>query len=335
MQIIHISDLHLIAPGNTGAWLAWLFSRLHYVLHYYTFADRMVKKELPDELTRIAASQPTVLALTGDIVAWPGELQNDIDPGHYQYIESLRNALPGAVILPVLGNHDWGDSVARMSFTRPFNHVTNFENTQFQTNPDYNIIDPRVCSIQSDSVTVVFFLIDSNQEMIPATGEVSPQTISFLQQKFQDGHSGNLRGLSQQEYEQAVKIMLLHHSPLSQDAYDGALSPRLYRKLKLNNVQGLLQVCRDDIDIFLCGHTHVCTKQPRSGFTVIDAGTTLATTSVAQPSALTLNLLRIPDQDTIEVESFFLTPHGTFSSHGSKAVIFKRGQAPLGKGRWA
>lgn len=327
LQILHVSDFHLTSGivqsfGSLGAWIKWA-SSVPPLAHYYTTANRRIQRALAVELARIAASQPTQLVLSGDIAAWPGDSSNVINSVYYNYVAGLRNALvAGCQLFAVLGNHDWGDGL-------PFQHTTNFVATQFQQ--QYQIIDSRVYRVQAGGLNAVFFLIDSNVTMVPATGYIAPGALNFLQQAFQNVRTR----MSPQEYEGAVKILVLHHSPLPYSAYDLSLTRREGRQLELTNAQNLLSACKDDIDVFLFGHTHIPTRQVYDGFVMLDGGTTLGSTFWTWFPA-NLNLLRIVDSDTIDVQSLsWVRTH--FSSHGTKVTTFRRGagsSTSLGRGRW-
>jgi len=268
LRILHISDFHLVSGSATVSGVfSFLSSQGFPILaQYYGFADQIVQAALPIELARIASGVPSIVALTGDIAAWPYDAPPLIDADYHPYVQSLAAALPPtSKTLPILGNHDWEIPLITVS--------TPFLQTNFQT--DYEIADSRVRVFAANDLHVVFFLIDSNRGIIPATGEVTPQTRSFLGQAFADGRTGQL-GISDSEYDAAIKLLLLHHSPLPYHEYGGSLSRRDARSLELTNALPLLDLCKDDVDILLFGHTHIATVKSFRGFIAIDGGTALA-----------------------------------------------------------
>jgi 3',5'-cyclic AMP phosphodiesterase CpdA len=325
LRILHISDFHLVA-GKIGlsAVFAFLSQQGFPVLsQYYSFADQIIQRALPIELTRVAAGVPSVLALTGDIAAWPGDSSTLIDAHYYPYVASLESSLPlSSVILPVLGNHDWQIGVARSS---------PFIQTQFQQN--YDIVNPRIFLFSVSNVHAIFLLIDTSMAILPATGEVSPHALSFLQNSFAEGRAGNL-GISADKYSKAIKLLILHHSPLPPHAYGGLLSRRDARSLELTNAVDLLRLCKDDLDVLLFGHTHVATAKSFEGFVTIDAGTTMARTRRSEPC--TLHVIDLLDKDTIVVQPLHWIK-GAFTSQGYHPITFRRGYTTspvLGSGRW-
>lgn len=90
--------------------------------------------------------------------------------------------------------------------------------------------------------------------------------------------------------------MLLHHSPLPYLSYAGDLSRRDGRLLELTNSLDLLTTCKNDVDVFLFGHTHAATARTFEGFVMVDAGTTMATLPRA-PRIPTLQAVSNPKQD--------------------------------------
>jgi 3',5'-cyclic AMP phosphodiesterase CpdA len=327
LRILHISDFHLVSGSATLSGVFGFLSSQGFPIlaQYYSFADQIIQAALPIELARIASGVPSIVALTGDIAAWPGDAPPLIDAHYHPYVQSLAAALPpSSKILPILGNHDW---------EIPFTTVsTPFLQTNFQT--DYEIADSRVKVFGANNLHVVFFLIDSNKGILPATGEVTHNTQSFLGQTFADGRKGQL-GISGSEYDAAIKLLLLHHSPLPYHEYGGSLSRRDARSLELTNALPLLNLCKDDVDILLFGHTHVATVKSFEGFITIDAGTTLARLGPNQTTC-TLHVIDLLGRDTVQVESFHWI-RGAFGSQGYSPITFRRGSVTtpvLGHGRW-
>ncbi len=183
LKILHVSDFHMLVPGSVGAILGWMANNgFPGLAHYYSFANQKVQFALASEISRIAASARTVVALTGDIAAWPLDAPEDIDAHFFKEIDGLINALPtGSVLLPMLGNHDW-DGL-------PMAHTTDFEKTKFQQR--YAITKSRAFLFKSKTLNAVLVLINSNRAIIPATGQIGLRALNFLQQLFNDGRGGH------------------------------------------------------------------------------------------------------------------------------------------------
>lgn len=319
LQIIHISDLHLIAPSHWNSLKARL-AKIPPLAHFYAVAAPHIRdKGLPEAIEHVALSSPapSVLVLTGDIAANPSASGPAIDD-HFDYIEELRkrlrSSLPlGSEFLAVLGNHDWEDD-----------DTTNFSGSQFQQ--IYRITEPRILPlIHVGGVKCIFFLIDSNNGFLPGYGLVDDTTLTCLEGWFQDGPRGGISGISREDYNEAAKILLLHHPPLPVSAYRGAFSPFHYRMcIGLQNAQRLHQICADHIDMFLFGHTHIPTCQPFGGFVMVNAGPTLMMPPPSSWFLPNFQVIRIVDRDTIEVETFYWV-NARFSSLGYKPVTFRRG----------
>jgi 3',5'-cyclic AMP phosphodiesterase CpdA len=335
LQIIHISDLHLTAPGSGAALKAWLANKFPPVAHFYSVAKPYIRYGLRRDLKNIALLSPTpiVLALTGDITAWPYDTDQKIER-YYDYIEELISFLPiGSILLPVLGNHDWIDD-----------YTTGFSSTRFQQ--VYRITEPRYIPFDVDGIKAIFFLIDSNNGFTPAAGLVDGNTLTWLERSFQDGQQGRLKRISPggleerispEDYNGAVKIVLLHHPPLPVSAYGGAFLPFDYKKhVELVNAQNLVKVCGGNIDMFLFGHTHIPTGQAFDGFVMINAGPTLAIPPPTSWFLPNFQMIRILDRDAIEVQTFYWVM-GRFSSLGCKPITFRRGvdAGAIGRGGWA
>lgn len=323
VQIVHISDLHLIPKGGWRSHVQFLAGKKVPILrNYWTVADPIVKGALRNQIGALVAPGRVMLVLSGDIAAWPTD--SAIGSGYINYIESLIPT--GSLLLPVLGNHDW------YSDKSPAGRGTNFSGTRLDA--DYNILQPRVHVELGPGLRVIFFLIDSNETMIPATGCISAQTLQFLTDCFDDGHKGALNGLTTTEYELSIKVLILHHSPLSQVCYDGMLPQSLYSKLELTNADDLIKLCRRDIDLFICGHTHVPVAIARDSFVFADGGTTLGLSSVARSPSPGLNLIKILDRNLVMVSNYSWA-NGRFCLVGSRSFIRKGAGDPyLPKGFW-
>src|SRR5262249_5901009 len=107
------------------------------------------------------------------------------------------------------------------------------------------------------------------------------------------------------------------------------------------NATNLLDECKDDIDVFMFGHTHFPTISAYDGYVMISAGPTLAlgNSAINKRRSFEANFqaVRIQDRNTVEVETFYWMG-GKFSTFGSKPLSFRRGLAAgsaRGVGRWA
>ena len=336
LQIAHISDLHLIDLNNSSVVAQNLHSLAnHYtqVSTYFAYAEPRVQLGLLNDLPIAAKRLPTTVVLSGDIGAWPGDSPTVIDQDYYSYIQMLVRSLPpGSALLPILGNHDWGSSYspAFRILTGVGGTHTNYETTQFESR--YSITKPQFTIKRDSGVTAVFFRIESNISCIPATGRVSSTTLDWLTDTFARGEKG-LLGLTTDEYKSAMKILILHHSPLPLHEYNNAISANDYSQLQLINADQLLYYCRKDVDMILFGHTHLPVARAYDGFLTINAGATLSI--YGSPFLANFHMIRITNPDTVEVETFFWQ-RPSFSSLGSKPLTFKRGSgsASKGYGRW-
>jgi hypothetical protein len=305
-----------------------VWNNSHFLPIYYTYARAKIRSALPVDLRRLTAAwtDEAVLALTGDITAWPDDPEGILNE-YYKYVRELEQALPsGSKLLPILGNHDWGPA---LKFRAP--RETNFLRTNFET--EYEITKPRVFYWPVTGFYVVFFLIESSQKMLPAAGEVDDATFTFLRDAFEAGRRSKL-GPADLDYERAVKVLMLHHSPLHQIAYDGPLPPGRHWGLRLKNSDRLFRACGNDIDMFLFGHTHTPMPIAAEGFVMIDGGTTLAEAPSVKLPSPGFQVIDIVDRDTIRVESYswFQT---AFVTAGSRS--FRRGadtRSGIGTGRW-
>lgn len=305
LQIIHISDLHLIRGPS-------LRDHLQYLNNLYNLStlppalipgtllqrqDHTISAALQTELNTIAHPLHSVVVVSGDISTWPGDSEQVINNHQFQLISSLPHPL-----LPILGNHDWG----------PIRRRTSYGNSSFETT--YNITSLRYYIQMVDSVTVIFFLIDTNIRMFPAWGEISDTTLNWLRDQFAAGNAGGWGGLTEDQYHQAIKILVLHHTPLKKSEYQGHLNHTEYCLMTLDGRDRLLNECHKDIDIFLFGHTHVPRALASDGFVMVNAG---SATGLQKKNASPNNLqcLRIHDDLTLEVESFFWNGTRFYPSH--------------------
>lgn len=335
MQVAHISDLHFVDVNNASViarGLHNLSTHVSKVATYYAYAEPRVQQGLLLDLPLAANGLRTVVVLSGDISAWPGDPPRVVDD-YYSYIDDVINRLPpGSELLPILGNHDWGNTISPATF--PVfgfgSKHTVYSQTRFEFR--HNITKPRVDVRQDGGVTAVFFMIESNVSCIPATGIVSQTTLDWLTDTFARGRN-DLLGITSAEYIKAVKILILHHSPLPLLEYNHAISANDYLQLQLINADPLLHCCKDNVDMLLFGHTHIPVARAYQGFLTINAGAALSIHG--SPFNANFHMIRILDCDTVEVETFYWL--GTsFSSSGSKPITFKRGTGSTarGYGRW-
>jgi 3',5'-cyclic AMP phosphodiesterase CpdA len=300
IQLLHISDLHLFTPGTLGFLLSRFQATLKrlghvpYVGEAYSFAYQPAQDELPAALRQVAEDLPTVLVLTGDICSLPYEhpLHHYIDPILYEYVATLfRTRDVPFVFLPILGNHDLDH-----------NGYSNFRGTRFDIH--HNILSyPRTFVHRVAGIDIVFFVINTAATILPATGKIDPNTLTYLSTRFTAGLNGRLKRLSAEQYRRAIKILLLHHYPLPRNAYGQRLSRLDDFSLRLKNARDLLDKCRNKIDIFLFGHSHLPVRDVVMGSIMIDAGSTLASNG-SSPRNAQFQSLRILNADAISVLGF-------------------------------
>jgi 3',5'-cyclic AMP phosphodiesterase CpdA len=298
VQIIHISDLHLFVPRTASGHLQRLISHIPIprLRQLCGFAFPYAQDALPKAVKDAAAAIPSVLAVTGDTAAWPYDSRRSIDQVYYRYLQDLARGLAASSLsLVTLGNHEW----------TPDNR-TEFRGTGFDH--QYEVFNnPRVKFFRFGGVTVLFFIIDTTTAIWPAQGTVQQPTIDFLRDQFTAGRNDRLRvgggriQLSSREYAEAVKIVLLHHHTLPNTAYAANLSPLMYSTLKLTNKDDLLHTCRDDIDVFMFGHTHEPRQKEEYGTVMIDAGSATASDPAVPPTNAQFQLVKIENRDSIKV----------------------------------
>ena len=299
------------------------------IANKFARADPTILPELISSI-RVESGLQAHLALTGDICAWPGDTVNYIN-SLYQHFNQMIGGSIGVMFLPILGNHDWGDQLCNI-------RKTEFINSVFETNH-------AITKVSSDIVTdqklnLVFFRIDSNGMCIPASGSILLQTLNDLSTMFKDGKDGAFKDRSQKtlsklEYEESLKILMVHHSPLLLGDYGGKLNMNEYHSLRLTNINDLLDVCKENIDVFLFGHTHVPLACASDGFVMINAGAALSNDPLLGNA--NYHLINIKDRDNIEVATYCWDGRVSFTQQGTP-TSFKRGARTFrgrGYGMWA
>lgn len=331
IRILHLSDFHLYGDIFSVSRLFKVLSSFRFspLRQTYSYANDIAKVALPTDLIKLTQElgavqvDDVIVAMTGDITAWPAN-PKIIDGQYFGYFKEIKSSVGGSVeTLVTLGNHDWGGYVfgPRISKRRPFvvpgPKLTTFIGTNFDRK--YKTTKPHALVVNDGKISVVFFMIQSTDCILPAVGEITEDSLTFLRDKFREGHKNGLGNLSQANYQTAVKIVLLHHSPLERDKYNGALSRREFDELQLLNYPALRDVCANEIDIFLFGHTHVSLPETQDGFVMLDAGTTLA-----DNDKLSLNIIRILDRRRIEVTPCFWNSTNSEFERGRSVFSFDR-----------
>jgi 3',5'-cyclic AMP phosphodiesterase CpdA len=302
LKIVHISDLHLALPYGVHRAILDISQLLQnvpggsWITKRYTYAYEPAQDELPNALRGCLIGNEALLAITGDIAAAPYDNPNDIANEYYRYVSELRSAADGAKLLPILGNHDF-----------PFTSPTPFKKTDFDRVHQITVL-PRYEYFRGSTTTLIFFLLNSTDAILPATGEVPGPTLAWLKDAFTQGHQ---RGLTFQdgmqfdpkEYDFALKIGVLHHFPLPRSAYGVRLGLFEYLLNRLINWPNVIDTCKGEIDLLLFGHSHVPVLTVIEGMIAVDAGSTLACDSANSPVDAQFQLIQIHDQRTIEVIS--------------------------------
>lgn len=316
-----------------GTWQSYLAhaAQIHsigrHVPNLYNVAIPSIKAELLSALPRLANRQPTALVITGDISASPKAQQPAIDE-FCQYVDDLISVLPaGSVLVPLLGNHDWHDSRGPRQ--------TNFAGTLLDK--AYDVRDERIEIFDSSDPNLLFFILDSCGVMVPATGEIKHSGFGLLAKGFAAGKGGHWGSIGI-DYDRAFRMVLLHHSPVLQLTYDGLLTPWWYSQLELKNPDPLLDACKEDIDMFLFGHTHVPLPVAHDGFIMLDAGSAMALPPRTSLPACTIQVIRVSDDArlvTVETHSYSWTA-SDFLPAGSRS--FAKGSASSSvraRARWS
>jgi 3',5'-cyclic AMP phosphodiesterase CpdA len=326
LRVVQLSDLHLIEPASLQNYLQYLSTLPAHALALTQLLqreDQNISSALATEVQALCSDLPSIVALTGDISTWPGDPAAVIN--RHQYPLVLKLPPP---VFAILGNHDWG----------PAWHSTSYSRSKFQRK--FAITAPRCEVLSQGPVNVVVFMVDSNIRMFPCQGRVDQMTRDFLSDQFTSGRKGNLlkpdkSRLTAAEYDDALKILLLHHMPLERADYKGALSRFDYWLLQLRDRPGLLTLCKDDIDIMLFGHTHVPLAVAENGFVMVNCGTT--TGLLGGTGGLRNNIQRLTVYDDLSVDVQQFNWDGLRFVGGPRSAPFRRGGATgnvVGAKRW-
>lgn len=113
------------------------------------------------------------------------------------------------------------------------------------------------------------------------------------------------------EYARALKILVIHHTPLERADYRSLMHRRRqYALLQLLGRARLLQVVKEiGIHVVLCGHTHEQQVQLKTGTVYADAGTAAAARPDDLPRGFThaFNVLELTADDELTIRQFHAT----------------------------
>lgn len=283
VTIIHLSDLHLWDP--TSDWFDW--NRIHPVLRPLGLEHLIPKvrnadclRVLRSKLKRLEArlESPPLFVVSGDIAAWPYPVRVLNEFCSFLTSEIPLTGLSDLVglqigkesLFTVLGNHDvwhrWGTGA--------------YERSQFGAHLSTH--QHRIEFRQVDATPVVTFHLNSSVVLIPPVGWISGPQITWLDRCFnalENGErtlpSGRNNPLSKAAYAQAIRLLILHHSPLEWTAYRDFPG---YPFHQLFCRDSLVAACADHVDVLLFGHTHRAAIEPCGGMIAIDGGTVAAET---------------------------------------------------------
>lgn len=227
IRILHLSDLHC---DNSPDW-------------------SVISKQVLNGLMEIS---PQVVVVSGDLVERPNyENFKRVE----SFIDSIIKSSNGGVspkVLIVPGNHDYYSFGCKIPFiSKKSGRYHDFEGVVYRRQGGKNELLKEI----AEKYNIAFFLLDSNlgnKSGALAQGEVSGGHAEF------DELARNYKKIaadSGREYEDMLKIAILHHHPLplavkyKKEDYESFLL--------LNNAYNLLDACKDsDVNMIMHGHKH-------------------------------------------------------------------------------
>jgi hypothetical protein len=235
--------------------------------------------------------RPAHLLVSGDICTWP--YKAPAVHAAYELFTRPGNSYQGRTIgLPsdvgerlilLLGNHD------------TFGHHRDgtYRSSPFHTK--YGVAaGARVQPVNVGGRWVVYFLARTDWSpcwgWLGGEGRTSgfPRWLRLLRDEHRRAAEGQSRAInddhecSAEAYRSAVKLLVLHHSPLEYDYYQGGMSRLRYELTKLTERQWIPQFCHDvGISGVLFGHSHDPKDSIVDGTLYLDAGT-ISAVSVSQ-----------------------------------------------------
>lgn len=285
-RIIHLSDLHLAIPQTVGLCRELCEAIARLPREFQPQLARMVlslrKDEialtLREDLEKVVSAEEGDLdaaytIITGDICTWP-YMRPKLDV-FYGYL--CGGSFPGGLGLGerqlgvVTGNHDHWTKAAN-----------NYIGARFDQT--FHVREDNVDFIIHQEIRVVLFTLRTSWWFI-GPGRIEASQFELLRRRLDSLESGesSLPGqkgarrknpLSQEDYRGAVKVLVIHHSPLHRGAY--SIDRLDYGLNELRNRGELIELCQSRIDIVLCGHMHQGKVMPVDGVLVVNAGTCMA-----------------------------------------------------------
>ncbi len=281
ISIVHLSDTHLSLDDPVlRLWEAipQPLRSLAGKIPFYTRANPDCLRVLPSDLASHlhTLDGPAVVVVSGDIATYPCN-RNSLDE-FFKYLTSESNRLipgdfvglniPYEFLFTILGNHDVlrRDSNAEYRSSN-FGTVlrTPWSRTEFR----------RVAG-----TLVVAFHINSMVGIFPPWGTIGTRQIQWLAKSFaalEGGAptlpSGRSNPIPKSEYAKAIRLLILHHSPLERVAYSNFDSYFFFQLFRRELLEG---TCTGHVDAVLFGHTHRPIVDVWQGMIAVDNGTVAA-----------------------------------------------------------
>lgn len=320
LRVFHLSDFHLttglLNPGFLDACSELGYSLVEGI-GFYQQADLEVRNKLPMELDFIGFENPTsdvCYVVSGDIATLPYRPQ--VIDGFHRFLRGtmpgspgnrIGLAIPRSSLVPVTGNHDVCTKGGRTNYRASF-----FEQ-------EYGVSRDTVRCLIAGDIICVFFLLRTAISILLPWGSISATQIDWLRSKIQALEHGNQvmtddgKKINREQYHQALKFLVLHHSPLEQDQYP-SMGTFNYKIKQLRGRDELLDLCRSKIDVILFGHTHTGLVACNNGTVFVDSGTCMATLGgvighiFPYPTIFSFHTITISDDHGLQVTQYLWRP---------------------------
>lgn len=342
-QVLHLSDLHLATThtiraaasiyGSLCAAIQEAPARFRDILAQVLIPspNEEIRQTLKQDLQRATAEDeryagPIYTIISGDICFWPYR-QASLDR-LYEYVcgdlDGCGLEIRERHASLITGNHDHWSKRSR-----------NYEGSRFH--PAFHVQSDNVDFAGYRGLNTAIFTLRTVHPVPPVgflgPGEIELDQLDMLRRRLEslergDRYLPSVSGvarrnpLSRQTYEDAIKILVIHHSPFGEEKYP-QMSPLKYWLLKLRN-EAFVEFCRSRIDLILCGHMHHAKVEPEMGVLIVNAGTCMAENPFSPRVGQEYNfqILRFHSTRSLTVNQYFHVHHGAGSplwSRGSRA----------------
>jgi predicted phosphodiesterase len=332
-SLAHVSDTHLSfradGVGLFGRWYArfgGLFPEADFITYVNTDVLREAWRNI-ETLMRRAAQEDRIshLLVTGDICTWPYEASalaqaygifSNPDNVYQQQTIGFSPEIAERLIM-VIGNHDTFNYVGDRAYRTSLFHTEHQAAAQTRTLP-----------INVRGRWIVYFI--ARTDCLLGLGWLGgrplfggqPLWLRRLHAEHVKALAGrsesiNGQGCSADDYATALKLLVLHHSPLEHEYY-AAMSDFHYLTTQLTDREAIPEFCREvGIPAVMFGHSHDPKDVIVDGTLYLDAGTVAATSvidmmrerEISQPlSKYSFKLYDFHDDNAIAVRTFEMIP---------------------------